>query len=102
MRSIAILFGVCLLLMGAAASGAALRSSSSTGSALLDASATRTRGPHAANVMLLGNRAVESTVDGHSSGTGEAFAFRARRGGTATSISVYLDKRYRATSVYAG
>jgi hypothetical protein len=52
--------------------------------------------------MLLGNRAIESTVDDHLAATGEAFAFQARRGGTATSVSVYLDKRDRATTVYAG
>ena len=52
--------------------------------------------------MLLGNRAIESTVGDNLAGTLEAFAFRARRGGTATSISVYLDKRDRATTVYVG
>ena len=52
--------------------------------------------------MLLGNRAIESTVDDHLAGAGEAFAFRARRGGTATSISVFLDRRDQATTVYAG
>ena len=102
MRSIAILGGVLLVLAGAAASGAALRSSSSAGSALLAASATRTHSPHVAKVMLLGNRAIESTVNDHLVGSGEAFVFRARRGGTATAISVYLDKRDRAGTVYAG
>ena len=102
MRSIAILGGLCLMLTGAAASGAPLRSSSSTGSAPIEASATRTHGPRVAKVVLLGNRAIESRVDGHRSGAGEAFAFRARRSGTATSISVYLDNRDRANALFAG
>jgi hypothetical protein len=101
-RSIGILCGLCLVLTGAAASGALLHRAPSTGSALLETSAKRTNGPHAAKVMLLGNQAVESTVDDNLVGTGEAFAFRARRGGAATSISVYLDKRDRATTLFAG
>jgi hypothetical protein len=101
-RPIAILIGVCLVLTGAAASGAALRGSPRTGSAPLEASTTQTSVPRGAKVMLLGNRAIESTVDNHLAGMGEAFAFRARRGGTATSITVYLDDRDQATALYAG
>ena len=102
MRSITILIGVCLVLTGAAASGASLRSSPNSGSERLAASATPTHVPQVAKVVLLGNQAIGSTVDDHSAGNGEAFAFRARRAGTATSISVYLDKRDQATAVYVG
>ena len=62
----------------------------------------RKRGSHGAQVILLGDRAVESTVDDNFVGTVEGFAFRARRSGTAASISVYLDTRNRATTVFAG
>ena len=127
MRRIGILCGLCLVLTGAAASGAPLSRVFSAKTALSHPSATslfarrvpqnprvvqsasrhhgtmkRVTGRQVANVMLLGNRAIESTVGDNLVGTLEGFAFRARRGGTATSISVYLDKRDRATTVYVG
>ena len=127
MRRIGILCGLCLVLTDAAASGAPLSTSSSANTAVSHASATSlvarrapqdagdaqstsgqhgtmkgARGREVANVMLLGNRAIESTVGDNLVGTLEGFAFRARRGGAATSISVYVDKRDRATTVYAG
>ena len=112
MWRLAILCGLCLLMSGAAASGAPFSSSSPSDSVMYQASTTslvahrrtvkRTHGLHAANVMLLGNQAIESTVGHNLVGTVEAFAFRARRSGTAASISVYLGARDRATTLFAG
>ncbi len=62
----------------------------------------RIRGRHVGQVVLLGEQAVESTVDHNMVGTAEAFAFRARRSGTAASIRVYLDARDRSTALLAG
>ena len=59
-------------------------------------------GAQVAQVILLGEQALESTVDHNLVGTVEAFAFRARRAGTAASINVYLDARDRATTLFAG
>ena len=53
-------------------------------------------------VVLLGNQAVEPKVGGNLVGTVEAFAFRARRAGTAASIRVYLDARDRTATLFAG
>ena len=94
MRCVAIVCGLCLMLSTAAASGTPFRGSSIAHSALNQA--------RAINATLLGNRAVEATVGKNSAGTAEAFAFRARRGGTAVSISVYLGARDRATRLFAG
>jgi hypothetical protein len=104
---IAIVCGMCLVLTGAAASGAPLSSASGTGSALNHAlapsqSVNRTHGTHVAQVILLGEQAIEPTVDNNSVDTVEAFAFRARRSGTAASIRVYLAARNRATTLFAG
>jgi hypothetical protein len=52
--------------------------------------------------MLLGEPAIEPSVDDNLVGAVEGFAFRARRSGTAASIKVYLDQRDRATTVVAG
>jgi hypothetical protein len=110
-RRIAFLCGLCLLMIGAGASGAPLRSPSSTKSPLnssrgLDpagsATGKRTHRPRVAPVILLGHQAIEPTVDSNLAGTVEGFAFRARRAGTAASISVYLDARDRATTLFAG
>ena len=129
-RRIAILCGLCTVLTGAAASGAPL-SSSSARSTLSQASPTglvaarlprnpnlahssreqvlaqdgaakRTDGSAAAQVILLGTQTIEPSVRRNSAGTAEAFAFRARRTGTAASISVFLDARDRARTVIAG
>jgi hypothetical protein len=105
-RRLAILSGLCLIMTGAAASGAPRSSKSPTsalnGHALRASAKRRTHGHRASPLVLLGERAVESRVDHPSVGTVEAFAFRARRSGTAASISVYLDARDRATNVIAG
>ena len=128
MRRIAILCGLCLVMTGAAASGAPL-SSSSRESALRNAFASRllagrpsrnpsvawsgggrdsgrvkrsTRGRRVPQFVLLGERAIESKVDHNLVGSVDAFAFRARRSGTAASISVYLDARDRASTLVAG
>ena len=131
MRRIATVCGVSLVLACATASGAPLSGPSGGGSELNQASATRqaagrlrenpnlarlgdeqagaerasaqrTRTPRVAHVILLGEQAIESTVDHNLSGTAEGFAFRARRSGTAASISVYLGARDRATTLLAG
>ena len=94
MRCVAILCGLCLMLSTAAASGTPFRGSSIAHSALNQA--------RAINATLLGHRAVEATVGKNLPGTAEAFAFRARRGGTAVSITVYLGARDRATRLFAG
>ena len=57
-----------------------------------------TRGRRVPQFVLLGERAIESKVDHNLVGTVDAFAFRARRSGTAASISVYLDARDRAST----
>ena len=130
MRRIAILCGLCTLLTGAAASGAPL-SRSSTGWALRYASPTplvtgrlprnrnpvyasgarvrthyrtssRTHGSHAAQVVMLGEQAIQPSVGANGVGVVQAFAFRARRTGTAGSITVYIDALDRATAVFAG
>ena len=49
-----------------------------------------------------GQPAIEPAVDHNFVGTVEAFAFRARHSGTAASISVYLDARDRAHTLFAG
>ena len=95
----AILCALCLVITGAGAFGAPLRTSSSP----VGTPATAKR-VHGANpqVILLGHRAIEPAVDHNFVGTVEAFAFRARRTGTAASISVYLDARNRAHTLFAG
>ena len=65
-------------------------------------SVKRASGSHAAQVILLGERALGSSVGDNLAGTVEGFAFRARRSGRAASISVYLDARDRATMLFAG
>ena len=131
MRRIATFCGVCLAMSAAAASGAQLRSSSSADSALNETSAASLvagrqrqnpdvphaisrKGPtaqgtvkrihrsHAAQVLLVGRDAIEPTVGHNLAGTVEAFAFRARRSGTAASINVYLNTHDRATTLFAG
>jgi hypothetical protein len=127
-RRIASLCSLFLVMTAAAASGAPASSPSSGGSRLNKASMTSlvwaapfgtsdvvyssnrqartnhrtTKRKHRARVALLGNRVIESTVHRNLVGTVEAFAFRADRSGTATSISVYLDERDRATTLFAG
>ena len=101
MRRLAILAGLCLITTGAVASGAPLNGSlrtASVGGHALRASVKH----HVSRLMMLGNQAIGSKVDHKSVGTVEAFAFRARRTGTAASISIYLDARDRATTVLAG
>ena len=115
MWRVATLCGLCLVLMGSAASGAPLHSSSGHRPANPQAARSsheqgrahnetveQAHGPRVATVRLLGNKAVEPRVDGNLAGTVEAFAFRARRSGSATSIDVYLDARNRATALFAG
>ena len=129
MRRIAILCVLCLLITGAAASGAPLISSWRTDSSANETSATsrlhprekpaaahssgeqsrlhhgtvkRSHGSGGAPVILLGEHALEPTVSDNLVGTVEAFAFRAHRAGTAASISVYLLRRTRATTLFAG
>ena len=115
MWRVATLCGLCLVLTGSAASGAPLNSSSGRrppypqvarpgreqGRAH-NVTVEQAYGPRVATVRLLGNKAVEPRVDGNLVGTVEAFAFRARRSGAATSINVYLDARNRATTLFAG
>lgn len=128
MRRLAILCGLCLLMTCAAASGS-IRSSPSTGSAVSEISATglaasrlpqkarlarsseqgrvrdatvkRTRRPRFP-LILLGETAVEPRVGHNPAGTVAAFAFRARRSGTAASIHIYIGRRTRATILLAG
>ena len=129
MRRIAILCVLCLLITGAAASGAPLISSWSTDSSANKTSATsrvhlrrkpaaghsgseqshvhrgtarRSHGSGGAPVILLGEQALEPTISDNLVGTVDAFAFRAHRSGTAASISVYLVRRTRATTLFAG
>jgi hypothetical protein len=101
-RRIAILCGLCLALFGAGASAAPLKSSSSIASTLIRQDAAHQRRASQTHVVLLGDQAIEPTVGQDLMGSVEAFAFRARRRGTATSISVYLDARDRATTLFAG
>ena len=93
----AILCALCLVMTGAGASGARLRTSSSS----VGTPATAKR-VHGAQLILLGQPAIEPKVDHNFVGTVEAFAFRARHSGTAASISVYLDARDRAQTLFAG
>ena len=129
MRRVAILCGLCLAMTGAAALGAPFRSSSRTASAptaltslvggrlrqnsevahssteegrARHGNVQRTHRSKAAQVMLLGEQAIEPMVDDNLAGTVEGFAFRARRSGTAASIKVYLDGRARANTLFAG
>ena len=120
MRRIAFLCGLCLLMTGAVASGAPLIGawvrdsaagrgstrplgrSSVRGLVVHRGGVKRAGGNHAAQVVLLGERALGSTVGDNLAGTVEGFAFRARRSGRAASISVYLDARDRATTLFAG
>ena len=105
MRRIAILCGLCMVLTGAAASGApnkdSVARSSSRQVRARQSTVKRAHRPRVAN-MLLGNNAIEPKVGHNLAGSVEAFAFRARRGGTATSISVYLGARDRAKTLLAG
>jgi large repetitive protein len=127
-RRIAILCGLCLLITSAGASGATLISPSSTDSSANKTPATgreylrqkpalahsrsdrghvrhgtvkRPRSSDGGLVILLGEQALEPTVSDNPVGTVEAFAFRARRSGTAASISVYLAGGNRATALFA-
>ena len=128
MRRIAILCVLCLLVTGAAASGAPLISSWSTDSSAKPSTTSqvplrekpaarhssneqsqvrrgtvnRSHGSRGAPVILLGEQTLEPTVGDDLVGTVEAFAFRAHRSGTAASISVYLVRRTRATTLFAG
>ena len=125
MRRITIVCGLLLLMTAAGASAAPLISSWSTASSASEPSATirqnlrkkpavarassehhgtmnRSRSSHAAPTILLGDQALESTVNENMVGTIEAFAFRARRSGTAVSINVYLAARDRAITLFAG
>ena len=129
MRRMTMLCGLYLLMTGAGASGAQLIRSSSTDSAIKTTSVTsrhqlrqkppmahsdseqgymqrrtvkRTNRAGGTRVILLGEQALESMVDHNLAGTIAAFAFRARRSGTAASINVYLATPDRATTLVAG
>lgn len=65
------------------------------------AKSTAARGT-AADPMLFGSSAVESSSDRNASGLAEAFPFYDQTDGTATSISVYVDAHNGATSLIAG
>ena len=55
-----------------------------------------------ANAVLLGDRSVERAADSNPTGSAEAFPFTAAAGGSARSVSVYVDRRSRAASVIVG
>ncbi len=51
---------------------------------------------------VLGNTAVEATVDHNAAGRAEAFPFKAAKSGTVTQLDVYVDRRNGARVLFAG
>ena len=52
--------------------------------------------------VLIGDQNIESTLDSNSAGSAEAFPFSQATGGTASSISVYVDSQNTARTLTAG
>ncbi len=71
-------------------------------SARLTVPATRAALSSAADALLLGNRSLESVVDDNAAGSAEAFPFVAAVGGSALTVSVYVDGHSRASSLAVG
>ncbi|MGN6870634.1 MAG: hypothetical protein ACTHMY_19760 [Solirubrobacteraceae bacterium] len=109
MRRLAMMCAACLLMTVSVSWAAGLRhgpaqvqhiSAHKQGAAQL--ASAQVAKPALSRFILLGNPAVGSTRSATHSGAARAFAFRARRSGTAYSISLYLARASTARTVSAG